>query len=190
MPRGVDHPRGASQPRLRAERSTHCVRREGRKMKGGSRAGVADPGADVAGVSPVPGYSQGTLGDSGCHTASALSALFGRCRWNARPRLLGFRPSFRPSASGLGSPLPHLHRDWAHPCHICSGIGDACSASALHSALRHRDWAHPCHICTGTGLTPATSAQAQLKADAVCRRERQRCAAPSQAQRPPALFLA
>ena len=22
----------------------------------------------------------------------------------------------------------------------------------------HRDWAHPCHICTGTGLTPPTSA--------------------------------
>ena len=22
----------------------------------------------------------------------------------------------------------------------------------------HRDWAHPCHICDGTGLTPATSA--------------------------------
>jgi hypothetical protein len=34
------------------------------------------------------------------------------------------------SAPGRGSPLPHLHRDWAHPC----------------------------HICTGTGLTPATSA--------------------------------
>jgi hypothetical protein len=34
------------------------------------------------------------------------------------------------SAPGLGSPLPHLHRDWARPC----------------------------HICTRTGLTPATSA--------------------------------
>ena len=34
------------------------------------------------------------------------------------------------SAPGLGPPLPHLHRDWAHPC----------------------------HICTATGLTPATSA--------------------------------
>ena len=22
---------------------------------------------------------------------------------------------------GLGSPLPHLRRDWAHPCHICAG---------------------------------------------------------------------
>ena len=25
------------------------------------------------------------------------------------------------SALGLGSPLPHLQRDWAHPCHICNG---------------------------------------------------------------------
>jgi hypothetical protein len=25
------------------------------------------------------------------------------------------------SAPGLGSPLSHLHRDWARPCHICAG---------------------------------------------------------------------
>jgi len=46
---------------------------------------------------------------------------------------------------GLGSPLPHLHRDWARPCHICTGTGLA-----------------PCHICTGTapgrGSPHATSA--------------------------------
>ena len=23
----------------------------------------------------------------------------------------------------LGSPLPHLRRDWAHPCHTCAGTG-------------------------------------------------------------------
>jgi hypothetical protein len=27
------------------------------------------------------------------------------------------------SAQGLGSPLPHRHRDWAHPCHIGTGTG-------------------------------------------------------------------
>jgi hypothetical protein len=27
------------------------------------------------------------------------------------------------SAPGLGSSLPHLHRNWAHPCHICTGTG-------------------------------------------------------------------
>jgi acetyl-CoA synthetase len=34
-----------------------------------------------------------------------------------------------PSAPGLGSPLAHLHRDWAHPFHICTGIEPArCAA--------------------------------------------------------------
>jgi hypothetical protein len=33
----------------------------------------------------------------------------------------GLTPST--SAPGLGSPLPHLHWDWAHPCHICPGTG-------------------------------------------------------------------
>ena len=27
------------------------------------------------------------------------------------------------SAAGLGSPRPHLRRDWAHPGHICAGTG-------------------------------------------------------------------
>ena len=66
------------------------------------------------------------------------------------------------SAPGLGSPPPHLHRDWANPCHICAGNGltPATSAPGLGEPLPHlrRDWAHPCHICTGTGLAPATSA--------------------------------
>ena len=34
-------------------------------------------------------------------------------------------------APGVGSPLPHLHRDWARPCHICAGIGLAPATSAL-----------------------------------------------------------
>jgi hypothetical protein len=46
--------------------------------------------------------------------------------------------------------VPHLHRDWAHPCHICTGTGltRATSVPGLGAP----------HICTGTGLTPATSA--------------------------------
>ena len=27
------------------------------------------------------------------------------------------------SAPGLGPPLPHLRRDWAHPAHLCTGTG-------------------------------------------------------------------
>jgi hypothetical protein len=43
------------------------------------------------------------------------------------------------SAPELGPPRPHLHRDWAHPVHICAGTGLA-----------------PAHICAGTGLAPLT----------------------------------
>ena len=66
------------------------------------------------------------------------------------------------SAPGLGKPLPHLRRDWAHPYHICAGTGlaPATSAPGLGSPLPHlrRDWARRCHICAGTGLAAATSA--------------------------------
>jgi hypothetical protein len=45
----------------------------------------------------------------------------------------------------LGSPLPHLHRDWAHPCHIFAetGLTPATSAPGPGSPLPHlhRDWA-------------------------------------------------
>jgi hypothetical protein len=54
------------------------------------------------------------------------------------------RSSGRPMVRGrrlCAAPLPHLHRDWAHPCYLCTGTGLTL-----------------CHICTGTGLTPATSA--------------------------------
>jgi hypothetical protein len=50
-----------------------------------------------------------------------------------------------PSAPGLRSPQPHLHRDCTQPCHFCTGLR---SPLPLGS---------PCHICAGTALTPATS---------------------------------
>jgi hypothetical protein len=49
----------------------------------------------------------------------------------------------------LHSPLPHLHRDWAHRCHTSAGTGPH----------QRRDWAHSGESCnSGTGLTPATPA--------------------------------
>jgi hypothetical protein len=60
-----------------------------------------------------------TATDSRRRRPSAAYDAAGRAPKHARPRRFC-----------RGSPLPHLHRDWAHPC----------------------------HICTGTGLTPATSA--------------------------------
>jgi hypothetical protein len=58
------------------------------------------------------------------------------------------------SAPGLGPPLPHLPRDWAHPAHICAATWPSPSTSAPAPGpprphLR-RDWAHPAHICAGT----------------------------------------
>ncbi len=73
--------------------------------------------------------------------------------------LIGRTPAT--SAPVLGSPLPHLRRDWAHPCHICTGTGlaPATSAPRLGAPLPHlrRDWARPCHICAGTGLAAAAA---------------------------------
>ena len=48
------------------------------------------------------------------------------------------------------TPLPHLHQDRAHPCHICTGTRltpPTSAAPELESSLPrlHRDWAHPCH---------------------------------------------
>jgi hypothetical protein len=48
------------------------------------------------------------------------------------------------SALELGSPLPHLHWEWAHPCHICTGTGLTPATSALGLPV---------------GLTPALSTQ-------------------------------
>jgi hypothetical protein len=95
------------------------------------------------------------------------------------PPHLGLGTPRSTSALGLRSPLPHLHRYWAHPCRI--GIGDGLTLLHLHRDRvrpRHsaaglipatsglgsrpphlrRDWARARHICPGTGLTPAASA--------------------------------
>ena len=42
-------------------------------------------------------------------------------------------------------------------CNICTRTGPSQGRCSPLPHL-HRDWVHPCHICTGTGLTPATSA--------------------------------
>jgi hypothetical protein len=35
------------------------------------------------------------------------------------------------TAPGLGPPQPHLHRDWAHPSHTCTGAGLLLGASRV-----------------------------------------------------------
>ena len=56
--------------------------------------------------------------------------------------------------TGLVRALPHLHRDWAHPCHICTwtGLTPATSAPGVGSPLPHlhRDWpASSARSCAG-----------------------------------------
>ena len=53
------------------------------------------------------------------------------------------------SAPDLGSPLPHMRRNRARACHICTGT---CAPLQPHL---HRD--SICHTCTRIGPTPATS---------------------------------
>jgi hypothetical protein len=84
-----------------------------------------------------------------------------------RPHCDGTKLSPATSASGPGSPLPHLHRDRAHPCRICTGTGltPATSAPRPGSPLPHlhrdraqplphlhRDWARP--LPHWTALSP------------------------------------
>ena len=51
-----------------------------------------------------------------------------------------------------GSPLPHLHRGWAHPCQVCTGTGLSPPKSTATGL------AAGCHICTRTGLGPPATA--------------------------------
>ncbi len=48
------------------------------------------------------------------------------------------------SAPGLVSLPPHLHRDWAHPCHICTGTGLTPATPGPRLALR-------CGVGAGVG---------------------------------------
>jgi hypothetical protein len=73
----------------------------------------------------------------------------------------GYAPT---SAPGLGSPGPHLHRDWARPFHICTGTG-------LPLPHLHRDWARRCRICIPCGHARGhwcAAAQCSIIARIVC----------------------
>jgi hypothetical protein len=68
------------------------------------------------------------------NTGGATQALAALHMWTVRDRRhicagTGLTPAT--SAPGLGSPLPHLHRDWAHPCHISTGTRPIPATSAL-----------------------------------------------------------
>jgi hypothetical protein len=77
-----------------------------------------------------------------------------RARDNGAGSWTGLIPAT--SARGLGSPLPHLHLDWAWPCHICTGTGliPATSGTGLP----------PRQICTGTARSVRSSAPSRSRA--------------------------
>jgi hypothetical protein len=45
---------------------------------------------------------------------------------------------YRTAVFPLHSPLPRLHRDWARPCHICTGTG--LTPSSMSTAQRYRQF--------------------------------------------------
>jgi hypothetical protein len=69
----------------------------------------------------------------------ATTALQLRCNLS----LAGPRPAT--SAPGRGSLLPHLHRDGAHSCHICTGTG-LTLATCVRRALNARAVASARHV--------------------------------------------
>jgi hypothetical protein len=79
-------------------------------------------------------------------------------RGRSTPAGAASRPTPATSAPGLGSPPPHLRRDWAHPCHICAGLTPATSAPGLGptraTSVSLGMGPIPRYICTGTGAHP------------------------------------
>ena len=87
--------------------------------------------------------------------------MHGRLRYNMHATSNGQR-SLLPTASVCPPPLPHLHRDWAHPFHVCTGTGHTPSTSALGpglpiSTMLHTPcaWRAPLTPCVGQGSYPA-----------------------------------
>jgi hypothetical protein len=120
---------------------------------------------DSTGLAPASLYQDWANPDHACTGLGGRSLP--HLRWDCTDSsiLPGQGSSPAASAARLGSPRPHLHRDWAHPAHICTGTGltPPTSERGLGSPPPHLhwDWAHPGHICTGIGLTPATPAPGQ-----------------------------
>ena len=72
-----------------------------------------------------------------------------RCTHHAHSRTLSHAHSHNAITHHLRSLPPPRHR------HQRPGAASA-QSGRIHIV---REWAHPCHICSGPGLTPATSAQ-------------------------------
>ena len=111
----------------------------------------------------MPDVARCVLRAAGCmlHDQAMLHVA---CRASLRRlqllrRALGI-PEGRPERilqGRVGAPCPHLHRDWAHPAHVC--------ARTAHT---------PAHICTGTALTASLIRTATAARRSARRRRRRR----------------
>ncbi len=104
-------------------------------------------------------------------TGTEHAGLLARCCVASQLRLILSVPQLiecsgvtgdSPEEVSVGQPLPHLHRDWAHPCNICTGTGLTLTKSAsglgssapgIGSPLPHlrQDRAHPASPPLGLG---------------------------------------
>jgi hypothetical protein len=127
------------------------------------------PGADVAGVGPVPVQMWQGRAQSRCRCGQTNSSGHG----HTRMRVVGWGARIlqtRKHTLAVRCMMRALQR--SGPC----SVDRCCTTRTCHRAMRKSttpcgslqigtladllwgDWAHPCHICTGTGRTPATSA--------------------------------
>jgi hypothetical protein len=92
--------------------------------------------------------------------AAAADGCADGCRNQSRnvlhPPITRAHPA--PSALRLGSPLPHLRRDWAHPAHICAATGLTPPTSAPEPASPLP------HLQPDSARTPNARARAHARA--------------------------
>ena len=76
------------------------------------------------------------------------------------------KPVWAECGARLGSPLPRLHRDWAHPCHGCTGTGLHALGSLLTEWARARR--HACAKPAGVCVSARTVTRVGLRARIRC----------------------
>jgi hypothetical protein len=92
------------------------------------------------------------------HLELAMASCENRDKLLAIDRLVAVSPNASAtSAPGLGSPLPHLLRDWARPGHICAGTGLAIAGCDTLSSIAFFE----CNMQRSTMRIAASAAQLQ-----------------------------
>ena len=146
MQRSTSHERNTKRKRWvrkRCHRLVECrpgVQMWHGRVQSGRRCGRGEssPGADVAGLRPVP--VQMWAGRAQHPTTSAMTALNLANSSSSRTRLESAAEDFRSHT---------LHRDSAQPAHICTGTG-------LNPATSAPEIGSPAHICATAAPGPGS----------------------------------